>query len=73
MNETTRQKLIDMLSDYTESSFDLSDHINYGSSFKGLYNMTDQELVEEYEMYADDDDELLAESRAALAIDKMLE
>jgi hypothetical protein len=73
MDEVTRNKLMDVLFDDMYGCFELRDYILYGGNFPGLRNMTDQELLEEYESYASDDDELLAEVRAALAINKMLE
>jgi hypothetical protein len=73
MDEVTRNKLMNVLFDDMYGCFELRDYILYGGNFPGLRNMTDQELLEEYESYASDDDELLAEVRAALAINKMLE
>jgi hypothetical protein len=73
MDEVTRNKLMDVLFDDMYGCFELRDYILYGGNFPGLRNMTDQELLEEYESYASDDDELLAEVRAAMAINKMLE
>jgi hypothetical protein len=73
MDEVTRNKLMDVLFDDMYGCFELKDYILYGGNFPGLRNMTDQELLEEYESYASDDDELLAEVRAAMAINKMLE
>lgn len=73
MDEHTRNRLLEVLFDDMYGAFELRDYILYGANWKGLRNMTDQELVEEYESYTDDDDELLAECRAALAINKLLE
>lgn len=76
MNQKIKQQLIDYLYDaYQDSMFDRHgkrDIILYGSSFKGLNNMTDEELVEDYESCVSEDDELLAEARADLAINGML-
>lgn len=73
MDEVTRNKLMNVLFDDMYGCFELRDYILYGGNFPGLRNMTDEELLEEYEAYASDDDELLAECRAAMAINKMLE
>ncbi len=48
------------------------DYIMEGSSFPGLKNMTDTELIEDYETMVEDDDELLAEIKADMAVVKML-
>lgn len=77
MNQKIKQQLIDHLYDvYQDSMFDrhgVRDIIMYGSSFKGLDNMTDEELVEDYESMVEEDDELLAEAKADLAINSMLQ
>jgi hypothetical protein len=73
MDEVTRNKLLEVLFDDMYGCFEMRDYILYGGNFPGLRNMSDQELIEEYESYASDDDELLAECRAAMAINKMLE
>jgi hypothetical protein len=49
--------------DYIEDGFPV---------FKGINNMTDEELVEEYSTYVDEDDEYLKELRAELEIEKIL-
>ena len=77
MNEKLKQQLINHLYDtYEDSMFDkhgTRDIILYGSGFPGLMNMTDEELVEDYESMVENDDELLAEIKADLAINKMLQ
>lgn len=76
MNEKLKQKLIEYLYDaYQDSMFDkhsVRDHILYGSSFPGLNNMTDAELIEDYETMVGDDDEMLIEIKADMEIVKML-
>jgi hypothetical protein len=72
MNEQLKKRLIEVLWDDMEGCFDVRDYIRYGGNFKGLYNMTDKELLEEYESYVSDDDELLAEVRVELAVNDML-
>lgn len=73
MDEATRNKLMNVLFDDMYGCFELRDYILYGGNFPGLRNMSDQELVEEYESYASDDDELLLECKTAMALDKLLE
>ena len=77
MNQKIKQQIIDHLYDvYEDSMFDkhgIIDIIMNGSSFPGLNNMTDEELVEDYESMVDEDDELLAEAKADLAINSMLQ
>jgi hypothetical protein len=73
MDEVTRNKLMNVLFDDMYGCFELRDYIRFGGNFKGLCNMTGQELIEEYEAYASDDDKLLAECRASMAINKILE
>ena len=77
MNQKIKQQIIDHLYDaYEDSMFDrqgVRDIIMNGSSFPGLNNMTDEELVEDYESMVDEDDELLAEAKADLAINSMLQ
>lgn len=72
MDEATKKRLLEVLFDDMYGAFELRDYILYGANWKGLRNMSDQELLEEYEAYASDDDELLAECRASLAINKIL-
>lgn len=77
MRADLKQRVIDcMFNDYQDSMFDKHgryDIIMYGSSFPGLKNMTDAELLEDYESMVESDDELLAEIKADIAVDKMLE
>lgn len=73
MDEATRNKLMNVLFDDMYGCFELRDYILYGGNFPGLRNMSDQELVEEYESYASDDDELLLECKTAMALDKLIE
>jgi hypothetical protein len=76
MNEKLKQRLIEYLYDaYQDSMFDkhsVRDHILYGSNFPGLNNMTDAELIEDYETMVGDEDELLTEIKADAAIVNML-
>ena len=73
MNEQLRDKLIEIMYHDLVDNFSAKDTILYGCNFPGLYYMTDQRLLAEYESYAEDDDELLAEVRAELAINNMLQ
>lgn len=73
LSDQTRSEIVDYLFDVLRDSMfgDGLEHeyIKHGVSFKGLNNMTDQELVEEYEMYMDsEDDELKVKAKAELAI-----
>lgn len=78
LNEETRNKLIDSLFySKLEGTYDrdgIRDLIMEGGSEVGLSNYTDEELVEEYEIYScdPDEDELLAEAKTQLAIKEVL-
>jgi hypothetical protein len=49
-----------------------SDYIMDGCTIVGLNQMTDDELVEEYEQSCDGEDEFIARCKIELAIDKKL-
>jgi hypothetical protein len=73
MNEQLKNKLINIMYHDLVGNFSANDAVLYGCNFPGLYSMTDQQLLEEYESYIEDDDELLAEVRAEIAINNMLQ
>jgi hypothetical protein len=76
MNPELKKKLIDYMYDAYESSLldrhSMRDLVMYGSTFPGLVNMSDTELIDDYESMAGDNDELLLEVKADMAISKML-
>ena len=76
MNAELKKRVMEYVYEAYENSL-LDKHFMHefimgGSSFKGLENMTDEELVEDYGTMVSDDDELLAEIKADMAVVKML-
>jgi hypothetical protein len=76
MNVELKKKIIEYMYDaYEQSLLDkhsMHDFVMYGSTFPGLANMSDTELIDDYESMVDDDNELLLEVKADIAISKML-
>lgn len=79
MNENVRSKiygeLLETLSDYFGDRYTVRDIVLFGTNFKGLSNMTDQELLDEYRdnvLCGEEDDVLALEAEASLAIEEVL-
>ena len=76
MNEVLKKRIIDYMYDAYENSLldkhSMHDFIMHGSTFPGITNMSDEQLIDDYESMVDDDNELLVEVKADMAITKML-
>ena len=76
MNAELKKRVMEYMYEAYENSLCdkhfMREFIMGGSSFKGLENMTDEELIEDYGTMVSDDDELLAEIKADMAVVKML-
>ena len=76
MNAELKKRVMDYMYEAYESSLldkhSMHDFVMYGSTFPGIANMSDEQLIDDYESMVDDEDELLAEVKADMAIDKML-
>lgn len=77
LSEKTREEIIThLLKDNVESMSyqdQIEEYLLNGLNLKGYNNMTDEELVEEYGAYIEEDDSLLIEAKAELAIEKMID
>lgn len=77
LNDVLRDKLKDVLAEVRYSGMFGDglemEYIYEGTTIVGLNQMTDEELVEEYESVTDEEDEFLAQLKAELAIETMLE
>ncbi len=76
LNDAVRDKLKQVLAnDRMSSMFGDGlerDYIMDGCTIVGLNQMSDEDLVEEYEQGVSEDDEFLAELKAELGIEKIL-
>ena len=76
MNEVLKYRVMNYIYEAYENALDdkhfIQDFIMNGSTFIGLTNMSDKELIGNYESMVGADDELLAEIKADMAIVKML-
>ena len=79
MNENVKSKiyreLIETLSDYFGDRHTVRDIVLFGTNFKGLNSMTDQELLDEYRdnvLCGEEDDELAKEAEASIVIEEVL-
>ncbi len=75
LSEKTKTEVIDYLADSLRSTMFgdglEDDYIRCGMGFKGLENMTDQELLDEMSDL-DEDDELLIKVKQELEVEKLL-
>jgi hypothetical protein len=72
MSYYSKNRLINLIYKDQIETFSAKDHLLYGSSYKGLFNMSLAELIEEYEFFCAEDCSLLLEAKAELAIEEML-
>ena len=76
MSPELKKKLIAYMYDAYENSLldkhSVYDFVMYGSTFPGIVNMSDEQLIDDYESMVDDDNELLVEVKADMAVNKML-
>ncbi len=72
VREELGQFVFDNIRDYMFGDGQEDEMVWDGVEFKGIHNMTDEELITEALNYTGEEEDLIQQARAELAVDKVL-